>query len=68
MKNILITSNCLVKGDPVEKGTIINDVDTSTAAELMSSGRATLAPKTEAPKKKAAKKSPKKKAAKTDES
>lgn len=73
MKNILITSDCFVKGKTVEKGVIIKDVDNSTAAELLSSGRAALAPKeeikkadapqAEKPKKKAAKK----KVAKTDE-
>jgi hypothetical protein len=77
MKNILITSDCFVKGEPVEKGTILEGVDNSTSAALLTSGRATLAPRapkaekpkpTKEPNKKAAKKSPKKKAAKSDES
>lgn len=73
MKNILITSDCLVKGEGVQKGDILKDVDNRTAAILLTSGRAALAPKeeikkadapqAEKPKKKAAKK----KVAKTDE-
>lgn len=69
MKDILITHNCLVKGESQKAGTILRGVDTSTAAELLVSGRAvehkakvgTVEEKPE-PKKKAAKKSAKKKA------
>jgi hypothetical protein len=76
MKNILITSNCFVKGQPVEKGVILENVDNLLAAELLTSGRAQIhhrdkheavvvkekGESTPAPKKKAAKKSAKKKA------
>lgn len=66
MKNILITEDCFVKGQPAEKGTILKNVDNSTAADLLSSGRAKIYTgepvKTEEPKKKAAKKKSAKKA------
>lgn len=69
MKNIEITHDCFVKGEPVEAGAILKDVDNSTAAELLTSGRAKLAAakpepaKAEAPAaKKVAKKAAKKNA------
>ena len=65
MTNILITDDCFVNGNPVEAGEVLKNVDNSTAAALLTSGRAVLAPKVsvENPKKKAAKK----KVAKSDE-
>lgn len=71
MKNILITSDCFVDGVPASKGDVLLDVNNSISAELLTSGRAILAPKEEAPKpapKKASKKAAKKKLAQTDES
>lgn len=72
MKNILITSDCLHKGKHVEKGTILKNVDNSSAAQLLVSGRAKLfkgavaeEPKVDpVPAKKAAKKVSKKAAKK----
>ena len=73
MTNILITDDCFVKGEPVEAGEVLKNVDNSTAAALLTSGRAVIAPKgakanveplkAEKPKIKAAKK----KVAKSDE-
>ena len=63
MKNILITEDCFVKAELVEKGTVLQNVDNGTAADLLSSGRAVIsAAKVEEPKKKAAKKKSAKKA------
>ncbi len=41
MKDIQILSDCLVKGQHVAAGTTLKDVDTSTAADLITTGRAT---------------------------
>jgi len=63
MKNILITEDCFVKAELVEKGTILQNVDNGTAADLLSSGRAVISTaKVEQPAKKAAKKKSAKKA------
>ena len=43
MKNIEITHDCFVKGEPVSAGEILKDVDNGVAAELLVSGRAKLA-------------------------
>lgn len=68
MKNIEITSDCLVKGQDTKKGTILKDVDNSTAAELLVSGRAKIAeaPKKEKPAVKKSAKKASKKVAKKD--
>lgn len=42
MKNILIVDDCLVKGEPVSKGDVLENLDNGTAAILLSSGRAVL--------------------------
>ena len=77
MKDLLITDDCFVKGEPRVAGEVIKDVDNSTAAQLLTSGRAVIAPeekkvaKKEAVKKEAVKKAAKKaakKAVKEDES
>ena len=70
MKNIEITHDCFVKGEPVSAGDILKDVDNGVAAELLVSGRAKLANiKNEAPAvKKVAKKASKKVAKKDAES
>lgn len=65
MKNLEITEACFVKGDPVEAGVILENVENGVAAQLLVSGRARLAtivkpkPKPE-PKEKPAKKVSKK--------
>ena len=63
MKNIKIIDDCLVKGKHVDKGEILENVDNSTAALLLTSGRAVIYDGKEkpAPAKKAAKKATKKK-------
>lgn len=40
MKNILTTSDCLLNGKPVSSGQRLENVDTATAASLVTSGRA----------------------------
>ena len=71
MKNLEIIESCFVKGEPVEPGAILENVDNSVASQLLVSGRARLAPKAEPkqkaePKKKVAKKAAKKAAKKVD--
>lgn len=44
MKNILITEDCLVKGQHTPAGTKLENVDNTLAAELLASGRAALPP------------------------
>jgi hypothetical protein len=58
MKNLEIIEACFVKGEPVEVGVILENVENGTAAQLLTSGRARIAiakPKPE-PKKKPSKK------------
>ena len=56
MKNLEITEDCFVKGEPVEAGAVLENVDNSVAAQLLTSGRAKIAEvQKAAPKKKAAK-------------
>ena len=71
MKDILITVDCFVKGEPVSAGDTLEGVDNSTAAELLSSGRAvvaktrkTIKPADEVKPKPVSKKTAKKKSAK----
>ncbi len=68
MKNIEITHDCFVKGEPVAAGDILKDVDNGVAAELLVSGRAKLAeaPKKEAPAVKKVAKKASQKVAKKD--
>jgi hypothetical protein len=67
MKNIEITHDCFVKGEPVAAGDILKDVDNGVAAELLVSGRAKLAKlKNEAPAVKKVAKKASKKVAKKD--
>ena len=40
VKNIKIIQSCLIGGNHVEAGTVLKDVDTRTAADLVGSGRA----------------------------
>lgn len=64
MKNLEIIEDCFVKGEPVEAGAILENVDNSAAAQLLVSGRAKIS--VGKPKKKAAKKVAKKAAKKVD--
>ena len=64
MKNLEIIEDCFVKGEPVEAGAILENVDNSAAAQLLTSGRAKIA--VAKPKKKAAKKAAKKPAKKVN--
>tara|TARA_R110001592_G_scaffold360315_1_gene668491 strand:- start:8334 stop:8543 length:210 start_codon:yes stop_codon:yes gene_type:complete len=64
MKNLEITEDCFVKGEPVEAGVVLENVENGVAAQLLTSGRAKIAP--EKPKKKAAKKAAKKADKKVD--
>jgi len=71
MKNLEIIEACFVKGEPVEAGAILENVENGAAAQLLVSGRAIIAPKAEPkakaePKKKVAKKAAKKAAKKVD--
>ena len=71
MKNLEIIEDCFVKGEPVEAGAILENVDNSAAAQLLTSGRAIIAQKAELkpkpePIKKVAKKAAKKAAKKVD--
>jgi hypothetical protein len=49
MKNILITDDCLVNGEPVAAGQILRNVAQPLASELLCSGRAVEAPAGPAP-------------------
>jgi len=42
MKNLKIVESCLVKGAHVEAGTLLKNVDNSTAADLLGNGRAVI--------------------------
>lgn len=42
MKNLRITESCLVRGSHTEAGTVLRDVDNSTAADLIMNGRAVI--------------------------
>jgi hypothetical protein len=64
MKNLEIIEDCFIKGEPVEAGAILENVDNGVAAQLLVSGRAKIA--VGKPKKKAAKKVAKKAAKKVD--
>lgn len=77
MKNLKIVQACFVKGQPVEAGDILENVENGVAAELLLSGRAKIfngekpkpapAPEVaEEPKKKASKKVTKKAAKNLD--
>lgn len=43
MKNLKITQDCAVKGEHTPAGTILENVDNQLAADLIMSGRATIA-------------------------
>ena len=40
MKNLRITEDCLYQGEHTPAGTVLENVDTTVAAELVSTGRA----------------------------
>lgn len=42
MKNIRITSSCLLNGQHVEVGTVLNNVPAQAAADLIYTGRAVV--------------------------
>lgn len=44
MKNLKIVESCLVKGEHVEAGTVLKDVENGLAAELVTNGRAVEIP------------------------
>lgn len=43
MKNLKITESCLVNGEHVDAGTLLENVGNALAAELVCNGRATIA-------------------------
>lgn len=43
MKNLKITQDCAIKGEHTPAGTILENVDNQLAADLIMSGRATIA-------------------------
>jgi hypothetical protein len=43
MKNLRITQDCAIKGEHTPAGTILENVDNQIAADLIMSGRATIA-------------------------
>lgn len=44
MKNLKITESCIVNGEHAEAGTVLKDVDNTTAADLVANGRAVEIP------------------------